>query len=148
MARKGLLNYTTGVSVRRTASEIQDALVKAGAHAVMAEYRDGECIALNFAVPTSFGQRAFHLPVDPIPVEKILRRQAGRGQIERRYSNADQAARVAWRIVKDWVEAQVALIETEMVSLEQVMLPYMRAEGDKTVYELMLEHQLALPPPA
>lgn len=144
-----LLNYSTQIAVSKTAGEIQNMLAKAGAKAIMGEYREGECVALNFAVDTSFGTRGFRLPIDPIPVEKILKQQYARGRLRsRQFTTPDQAARVAWRIVKDWTEAQLALIETEMVTLEQVMLPYMRADGDRTVYELMRDNQLALPPAA
>ena len=34
-----------------------------------------------------------------------------------------QANRTAWRIIKEWILAQMALIETEMVSVEEVFLP-------------------------
>ena len=32
----------------------------------------------------------------------------------------EQAVRTAWRIVEDWVEAQLALVETQMVSTQGV----------------------------
>ena len=52
--------------------------------------------------------------------------------------------RVAWRILKDWVAAQLAIVETEMVSLDEVMLPYLRSDDGRTLYELFTERQLAL----
>lgn len=72
----------------------------------------------------------------------MLDNQWRSGKIERRYTTYEQAQRVAWRIVKDWVEAQVALIQTEMVTLDQVMLPYMIGVGDKTIYELYKARKL------
>ncbi len=46
----------------------------------------------------------------------------------------EQAARVAWRIIKDWVEAQIAIIDAGMATVTQVFLPYAQTpEG--TVYE-------------
>jgi hypothetical protein len=56
-----------------------------------------------------------------------------------------QASRVAWRIIKDWVDAQLAIIETEMVTLEQVFLPYMQVKDNKTLYEVMIEKRFLLP---
>ncbi len=48
---------------------------------------------------------------------------------------------VAWRIVKDWLEAQLALLQSRQVKLEQVMLPYMLGTGEQgepvTVYEAL-----------
>ena len=46
-----------------------------------------------------------------------------------------QAIRTSWRIVKDWVEAQLAIIETRMVKTEQVFLPYAIMRDNKTLYE-------------
>jgi len=38
--------------------------------------------------------------------------------------NESQARRVAWRQILRWVQAQIALIETGMVELKEVFLPY------------------------
>ena len=52
---------------------------------------------------------------------------------------------MAWRIIKDWVEAQMALLATGMVDLEEIFLPYMLS-GDRTLYqELMTRGFRALP---
>ena len=60
-----------------------------------------------------------------------------------------QAARVAWRILRDWLEAQLAIVQSRSVTFEQVMLPYMLVESDegmKTVFEAF-RAQAALPAP-
>jgi len=65
--------------------------------------------------------------------------------VERRYQNKYQAVRTAWRIVKDWVEAQMAILETEMVTMEEVFLPYLLVAGDKTLYQAIAESKFQLP---
>jgi len=42
---------------------------------------------------------------------------------------------VAWRVVKDWIEAQLALLETKMVTLPQLFLPYAVTADGSTLYE-------------
>jgi hypothetical protein len=42
---------------------------------------------------------------------------------------------VAWRITKDWVEAQLAIIESQMVTTAQVFLPYAVTSNGQTLYE-------------
>jgi hypothetical protein len=99
-------------------------------------------------VRTPYGERGFRLPARVDAVWKTLVKQKDAGQI-RRAITRDQANRVAWRILKDWVDAQMALIESQMVVLEEVMLPYMLTEsGEQTVYERLVAGrlQLALPP--
>ena len=148
----GLLNYTTSISGEKTIGEIQKALSRAGARAILCEYDGfGNVSALAFRIATQFGEISFQLPANVSAVKKILSKQAQTGKIPRRFANDDgQAARVAWRILKDWIEAQLALIETGMVTVEQVFLPFAQNATGQTVYEALLEKRftgLALPAP-
>jgi hypothetical protein len=47
----------------------------------------------------------------------------------------EHAINVAWRVIKDWVEAQLALIEANQVKIEQVFLPYAITAQGNTLYE-------------
>ena len=138
-----LLNYTTKVSVKKTIGEVQSLLVQAGARQIMAHYDDvGNATGIAFAVETGYGLRSFALPVNAERVHAVLLRE----KVSSTYQTKEHAERVAWRILKDWLEAQLAIIATEMVTLDQVMLPYMHdGAGERTVYELYVERQLALP---
>lgn len=137
-----LLNYTTSVPVNRTVGQVQGLLVEAGARRIATEYDDvGRTVGIGFGVETALGPRTFVLPVNADWVETVLERD----RVARRYRSPEHAERVAWRIVKDWLEAQLAIIRTEMVTLDQVMLPYMRGDDGRTVYELYVDQQLALP---
>lgn len=148
----GLLNYTTSIDAGKTVGEIQSKLAKAGAHQILHEYDGfGNVSALSFRIVTKFGDMAFRLPANIGAVEKILQGQYRNQKISRKYTETEQATRVGWRILKDWVEAQLALIETGMVTVEQVFLPYAQNEQGQTVYEYFLEKRfktLALPEPS
>ncbi|PYJ33626.1 MAG: hypothetical protein DME88_07920 [Verrucomicrobia bacterium] len=148
----GLLNYTTSISTEKTVNEIQSALAKAGARAVLHEYDGfGHVAALSFRIQTQFGEIAFRLPANIEAVKRILKKQALTGKIPRRYADdIDQATRTAWRILKDWLLAQSALIETGMATVEQVFLPYAQNASGLTLYEALIEKKfagLALPAP-
>lgn len=138
-----LLNYTTAVPVTRTIGQVQGLLVEAGARRIMTEYDDvGHATGIAFSIQTAHGERSFHLPVNTARVERVLSRQ----RVERRYQTPEHAERVGWRIVKDWLEAQLAIIRTEMVTIDQVMLPYMATGEGRTMWELYLDQEtLALP---
>lgn len=137
-----LLNYTTTVSAARTIAQVQQLLVRAGAHQVLMDYRDGKPTGIRFAVTTAGGARAFTLPVQVDRVAAVLEQDR---QVQPRLKTPEHAERVAWRILKDWLEAQLALIQSEMVTLEEVMLPYMLASDGKSMYELYQSGQLAAP---
>lgn len=138
-----LLNYTTTVSTTRSIGQVQGMLVEAGARRIMTTYDDvGRVLGIAFTIETVHGERSFLLPVNADRVEAVLSRQ----KVPPRYCNPEQAERVAWRIVKDWLEAQLAIIRTEMVTLDQVMLPYMAADpSGRTIWQLYVDRQLALP---
>jgi hypothetical protein len=142
----GILNYTTEIAASKTIGEVQAMLVKAGARKIMTDYDgEGNPTTISFLVATTWGERGFILPANIESVYRVLERQADQKKIATRYATKEQASRVGWRIIKDWVEAQIAIIETEMVTLDQVMLPYMIVDKETSLYQLMAQHQLALP---
>lgn len=121
-----LKDYTTKISAAKTAGEVQTILAKAGARAVAVEYDDaGEPTALAFTARTPFGMREFTLPTNWQAVRAVLQKQ----RVTPSLQTEEHARRVAWRITKDWVEAQLAIIQTEMVTIDQVMLPYMKTDS-------------------
>ena len=128
-----LLNYTTKINVDKTISEIQSILVKSGAKSILANYGDnGLILALSFQMSVDDNLVGFRLPCNPEPVLLILKRD---NKVPNPLKNIEQAYRVAWRIVKDWVEAQLAIIETKMVKPEQVFLPYAVMETGETLFD-------------
>lgn len=130
-----ILNYTTSIAAAKTVAEIQQLLAKAGAEQVIVRYgKNGEPMALVFEL----NGEMYMLPCRAEAVHDKLRRDRA---VPARYKNLDQALRVAWRILKDWTEAQVAIIQTGMVKAEEVMLPYMIMQGDKTVYDSFVEQR-------
>jgi hypothetical protein len=127
-----LLNYTTSIAPQKTVMEIQAALAKAGASAILADYdTDGNIVALSFRLKAEGQDISFKLPTAWQPVMETLKRQ----RVSPKYQTPEHALRVAWRITKDWVEAQLAIIETRMVTTAQVFLPYAITKDGSTVYE-------------
>lgn len=133
-----LLNYTTTVNVFKTLGEIQMQLVKHGAKKIMQDYDDaGHITALSFLVDTPTGPRGIRLPANVDAVHAVLTRQ-------RVKCDREQAERVAWRIVKDWVEAQMAILESEMVQMDEIFLPYMVNGSGQTLFQAYRNNQLML----
>jgi hypothetical protein len=132
-----ILKYTTQISVDKTIGEIQSLLVKNGARSVLNNYDDnGYITSLSFQILVNDVLVSFRLPTECKPVLEILDDDR---TIPYKFKNKDQAQRVAWRIVLAWVEAQMALLQTRMVKIEQIFLPYAIMRDNKTVYEKFLE---------
>lgn len=134
-----LLNYTTTVPASRTVAQITEILARSGAQQILTRYDGGRAVGVAFAIEAPHGLANYTLPVDVAAVAQVMRRDA-----PPRFKTPEQAERVAWRIMKDWIEAQIALISTRMVSFDQVMLPYMATASGQTVYEVYRDQQLAL----
>jgi len=131
-----IANYSTTVDALKTVGEIQGILVAHGARSILMNYgKDGSIESLSFIIETPYGDMPIRLPINARAVLKVLEEQ----RVPPRYANYPQAVRIAWRIVKDWVRAQMAILETEMVKMEQIFLPYMITKNNQTLYESMVD---------
>lgn len=128
-----ILNYTTQIAVEKTAGEIQKKLAAAKASSVLSEYDpEGVMNAMSFQIMTPHGLLSFRLPAR---VDGVFTRLCD-SNVPRRLQTREQAARVSWRIVKDWVEAQLAIVDAEQAELAEVFLPYMQdPSSGETVYQ-------------
>jgi tRNA nucleotidyltransferase/poly(A) polymerase len=131
-----ILNYTTTVSAEKSASEIQKMLAARKAQAVLCEYDDeGILTHISFRLMTAHGPIFFRLPANVQGVHKALQQDE---RVDRhQYRTCEHAARVAWRICKDWIEAQLAIVDAEMADMMEIFLPYAQTETGETLYEVM-----------
>jgi hypothetical protein len=139
-APRSILNYTTEVSVEKTLGEISRLLTRAKASAILTEFDDGTLTGLSFRIGTEFGVLTFRLPARVEAVFTMLQRSEA---IPRRFRTREQAARVACRIIKDWLEAQMAMIQAGLVKLEEVFLPYAQDETGRTVYDTLRDKRFS-----
>ncbi len=132
-------NYTSTVDVYTSLGEIQGALAGHGARKIMVEYDEkGSPTGITFAIDTPAGRRGFLLPANIEGVLLVLEKQKVKG-------GRTQAERTGWRNVRDWVLAQMAIIEAGMASIDEVFLPYLTDGRGNTLYGLYAAGQLALP---
>jgi hypothetical protein len=137
-----LLNYSTTIDVHKTLGEIHKSLAAHGAKKVMYDYdNNGHIQALCFTVFSPDGERGIKLPANASAIFEVLKQQKRSGKIK---TNPDyaQAERVAWRIIKDWVEAQMAILESQMVQFEEIFLPYMMNNKGQTFFQAYQQKQL------
>ena len=130
-------NYTTKVPANRSIQEIQETLVAHGATGVLLEYEigTGRIQALKFILVLNERRLPFQLPVDWRAFQRVLEKQR-----VAKYRDEDYCYRVAWRVVRDWVMSQMALFETQMVTIPQIFLPYAVTRSGETSYEQALKN--------
>ena len=139
-----ILNYTTTVDSFKTVSEIEYILMKHKAKSIMKNYEGESITGLSFLIDTGIQQIPVRLPVKVDECLEVLKREKKNSPRSNIKATREQAERVAWRILKDWVEAQMALLDIEMVRFEEIFLPYIETKGGKTVYERLEEKQFLL----
>lgn len=131
-------NYTTTIDVNKSLGEIQNALASHGARKIMVDYDSaGRPIGVTFGIETSDGPRGFMLPANVAGVKSVFYKQKIRDQ-------KGQAERTAWRNIRDWIMAQMAIIEAGQVEMEEVFFPYLTDGRGRTVYQIYQGGQLAL----
>lgn len=126
-----IIKYTTKIEVSQSIGEIQGMLAKAGASRVSVDYGIGSSPrAITFMLPMEESAAHFRLPSRTDGVLRCLMKS----NAPKRLKTMAQAERVGWRIIRSWVEAQIALIELQMAEAAEVFLPYAQLPGGSTFY--------------
>ena len=84
------------------------------------------------------------MPVRTDECLKVLKKEKQNSPRKQIKDTIDQAERVAWRILKDWIEVQMALLDIKMVTAEEIFLPYIIDQSGRTIYERLEEKQFLL----
>ena len=128
-----LFMETTRIAPERTVQEIQSVLARYGAGAVLLDYTAGQVAAVSFKYMVADREIAFRLPCRWENLAQVLKDSGRRPRSDDTLEA--WARRVAWRQILRWVEAQFAMVETGMVKVQEVFLPYAQTKGGATVFE-------------
>jgi len=134
-----ILNYTTKIRALVTIAEIQAYLANHGAANISIDYEQGQPISLTFFIEIRSELLSFRLPSNYAGVLEALRRDP---KVPRPLSTEEQARRVAWRILLDWVKAQMAIVDAGLAVLPEVFLPYAVMRNGETLYKLVSDQGL------
>lgn len=139
----GLKNKTS--EGKNTFEKIQKVLAENGARQVMFDYAaDGTLEAISFVLNLGGKSVGFKLPALVENVTEIMygnRRRGGSKYgplLEITPAQRAQAYKTAWANIRDWIDAQMALVKTRQVEVLQVFLPYMVDNNNQTLYERVM----------
>ncbi len=127
-----ILNYTTSTDCEKSIGEIQKCLANHGAQKITTDYFDKMPAAVTFCLLLNGSLVGFALPAN---YEGVLRVMQNDRKIPRSKCTKEQAQRVAWRIIKDWVEAQMAIVQAQLADVAEVFLPYAITKNGNTLYK-------------
>ena len=132
-------NYTSSVPVNITVARIEHLLAQAGATGVNKDYHNGSLTALAFRIQTPTGNTlTIRLPANQQAVFDTMKKSVSRPRQGTMEKLQDQAGRTAWKLLQDWVEVQISLIQMQQADVLQVFLPYVwNEEFQSSFYSLL-----------
>lgn len=135
-------NYTTTVKPRKTIQEIEGILQDYGVRQMHKMFdADGEVEGIYFTIPFKDQMVHYKMPALVDEVRQIMEDDPDIKTYNIKEKDYEVAARcVAWRIIKDWIDSQLAMIEANLVEVHQVFLPYAYdPEADETLYDKFIQ---------
>ena len=133
-------NASSVASLPRIFDAISKTLVSHKAKHITYSYDNERIVAIEFVIDINGIERPFRLPARIENVERIMYGKKFLSQTQK-----TQAYRTAWANIRDWISAQMAMIDTGMVKPEEIFLPYMVSNDGRTFYEVMTQQQFLLP---
>lgn len=129
-----LKNYTSEVPAITSMGKIEKYLVEAGATDISKKYENQVCIAIRFRMMVNLNPLFFELPAKVDACYKVLWAEVKRPNAETKKRISQQAERTAWKIISDWVQVQLSMIQLEQAELLQVFLPYVFDPKTETTF--------------
>lgn len=148
-----LKNYTSNVPVSQTIYKIEQVLIRCGVTGITKEYgTNSEITAIRFHIPIKNKEVTIRLPADAEKAQDALWRDYAGEDITpdgttikwgckkklRRTSFREQGQRTAWKIIQDWIEVQMSMIQMQQADTVEVFMPYIW-DGQSTVYQRIKE---------
>ncbi len=134
-------NYTTSIDPTKTIGEISQILARKGARKIVTDYDDdGNPVSLTFWLNLEGCETFYSMPCNWQGVLNAMERE----KVERSKLTKTHALRVSWRIIRDWIDAQMAIIEASLVTIDQVFFPYRLLNNGKTIYQALTGENIKL----
>lgn len=146
MKRATLYLENTTVPPERTAAQICEELIRAGAVQIAATYDEGHIVGLRWTFRVAGQELLFAMPVRVEQIYKLLRtnvRGAWGPECEKRLR--EKSERIAWRQLLRWVQIQNAMIQVGMAEAAEVYMPYLEVRGT-TLYRAFADQQFRMLP--
>lgn len=118
---------------KNTMEAIQKSLATHGAKRIMFDYDNaGRVQGIAFILDVEGSDIPFKMPAR---IDNVAIVMYGESYINLDEKRQDQAYRTAWANIRDWIIAQMAMLDTRMATIEEIFLPYMADSMGETLYE-------------
>lgn len=135
--------YTTK-KAEQIVQEVETILAKYGASKIMKEFGDdGKPYSLSFMVRFRDREMPFRLPVKVSEVYRWMELEKRAGNYKGK-TDYEQAYRIAWTVLRNWVRSQLEMITINQVDLAEVMMPYLQVSPTQSLYDKYKDNILNL----
>lgn len=137
-------NYTTKIHVEKTVMEIEQILIKFGARGIYKDYQGSKLSGIMFYLIKDGHKIPFKIPMNIEKSRTIITKAVREGKLPKRFLEeplrSEQGERVVWRIIKDWIDSQLSLLEMEFADAIEILLAYAyNVVEQKTMYQKFIE---------
>lgn len=141
-----LKNYTSTVSVINSINKIEHRLAQAGASLISKVYDKDRPIGMLFQLMINGNPITYRLPAKTEKVFDYMKLQRKKPPTRVQLDAIKQQADcTAWKILSDWVDIQVSLIELDQAQPTEIFLPYtFDHKSSMTFYERLKENNFKL----
>lgn len=140
-----VMNITSTIKPEKTIMEIENILVRFGAKGIMKEYENNRVSSIAFYIEYKGQQLPFKLPMNIQQARSVIEKAVNEKKLPYRFKSephrTDKAEIVGWRIIKDWIHAQLSLLEVNFADPLEILLPYVYdTQTKKTFFEKVMEN--------
>lgn len=135
-------NYTSTVPMINSIARIEHRLAQAGATHIAKSYEKQRPTGMLFQINIDGTPRTFKLPAKTENVFNYLKMQRKKPPTKAQEETIrQQADRTAWKILNDWIDIQVSMIELDQAEAGEVFFPYLYdGRSNKTMWEIAKEN--------
>lgn len=114
---------------------IEAKLAANGASQILKEYSpDGKVESIAFIKKMNGFDMPFKLPAKVKECELILRSMVKKPRADTLKKISQQAERTAWKMIFDWVDVQMTMIELRQTEFMQIFMPFLYDHSKKQTY--------------
>lgn len=128
-------NYTSTVPIERTIASIEKELVKIGVTHIEKSYSDGVPVGIIFTVDLQKKKVSFKIPSNIDAAYDVIIKIPAYKRKSKTWLKA-QAGRTAWKIILNWVEVWVSMVQLKQAEAMQMLLAFAYdKKTNQTFYE-------------
>lgn len=139
-------NYTSTVPMVNSIARIEHRLVQGGVTIISKDYEDSKPKGMIFQISNNGMPMTFKLPAKADKVFEWMRKRRSKPPTKAQIVGLKaQADRTAWKILSDWIDIQISLIELDQAEAIEIFLPYAYdGNTDQTFFEKLKESNFKL----